>query len=166
MAYIFRWLRKAKAAKMPKGEKPKSKIIKLAEGNRSNVGIHRIYDEPQGLGHPRMPPGLNELAEEMWLDTVSSLPDGVLTRADEAALEAYAVNWSVFRQAREKLDKTGLLVQSPQGPVRNPLLVVMNNAVKAMMSTGSELGLTPAGRARLAHPEKWDSDPITLLLGE
>ncbi|WP_307960643.1 P27 family phage terminase small subunit [Sinorhizobium medicae] len=153
MAYIFRWLRKAKAAKMPKGEKPKSKIIKLAEGNRSNVGLHRIYDEPQGLGHPRMPPGLNELAEEMWLDTVSSLPDGVLTRADEAALEAYAVNWSVFRQAREKLDKTGLLV-------------VMNNAVKAMMSTGSELGLTPAGRARLAHPEKWDSDPITLLLGE
>ncbi len=138
---------------MPKGEKPKSKIIKLAEGNRSNVGLHRIYDEPQGLGHPRMPPGLNELAEEMWLDTVSSLPDGVLTRADEAALEAYAVNWSVFRQAREKLDKTGLLV-------------VMNNAVKAMMSTGSELGLTPAGRARLAHPEKWDSDPITLLLGE
>ncbi|THK37639.1 phage terminase small subunit P27 family [Ensifer sp. MPMI2T] len=151
---------------MPRGPKPKSKIIKIAEGNRSKVGVHRIHDEPQGLGHPRMPPGMNELAEELWLDTVSSLPEGVLTRADEAALETFAVNWATFRQAREKLDMTGLLVQSPHGPIRNPLLVVMNNAAKLMMQSGAELGLTPAGRARLAHPERWDTDPITLLLGE
>ena len=141
---------------MPKGQKPKPKQIKIAEGNRRKVAIDKIPDEPKGIGVPRMPLHLSAEERKIWADIVASLPVGLLTRADELILERMAVATWRFRRTTAMIDKTGDLVQTPQGPMRNPLLVVQSTADKAMHAAGSELGLSPVARARLAAPNAAD----------
>lgn len=102
----------------------------------------------------------------LWREVVASLPAGLLSRADEAALEQFAIEWATFREADDKVQSTGLLVSSPQGDIRNPLLMIRNQAGKAMMNLGMLLGLSPVARARLAVPASSDADPMALLLGD
>lgn len=150
---------------MPKGQKPKPKQLKLLEGDRSKVGKANIPDEPQGLGRPRVPIHLDADERKLWADMVASLPVGLLTRADEATLERMAVAWWRFRATTATIRKTGYLVQSPMGPIRNPLLVVQNVAAKEMHAAGSELGLSPVARARMTTAGLENDDPMALLLG-
>jgi P27 family predicted phage terminase small subunit len=150
---------------MPKGEIPKPSAIKIAEGNRRKVAKAQLKEDPRGKGRPELPPNLSALETQLWLNVVDSLPDGLLSRADEGALESFAREWATYREADEKIKKSGLLVQSPQGPIRNPLLVVRNYAVRNMISLGGVLGLSPVARARLAAPGAGAEDPMELLLG-
>jgi P27 family predicted phage terminase small subunit len=150
---------------MVQGRKPKPKVLKLAEGNRRQRGLASIKDDPQGLGTPRVPVHLTADERKIWADIVGSLPDGLLSRADDLILERMAVAAARWRAATETIRKSGYLVQSPQGPVRNPLLVVQSVAAREMHAAGSELGLSPASRARLAAPTARDDDPMALLLG-
>lgn len=151
---------------MIRGQVPKPAIVKNREGNRRQRGKAQIKEDPHGIGRPRLPDRLTEVQAQLWRDVVASLPVGLLSRADDAALEQFAIEWAVFREADEKIKTTGLLVQSPQGPTRNPLLVIRNQAGKAMMNLGMLLGLSPVARARLAAPATSDSDPMALLLGD
>ena len=150
---------------MPKGQKPKPKQIKVAEGNRRKVGQASIPDEPRGIGAPRVPAHLTADERRLWADIVGSLPVGLLSRADDFILERMAVATVRYREATRKIAATGILVSSPQGDIRNPLLVVQNIAAKEMHAAGSELGLSPVARARLAAPTAGDDDPMALLLG-
>ena len=150
---------------MPKGEKPKPSAIKIAEGNRRKVAKADIRQDPRGLGRPRLPPGLSEVETRLWLDVVASLPVALLSRADEGALERHAVAWAEFRDLQGKIRKTGHLVQSPQGPIRNPLLIAREKATREMHMSGEVLGLSPVARARLAATETAENDPMELLLG-
>jgi P27 family predicted phage terminase small subunit len=98
---------------------------------------------------------------------VGSLPVGLLSRADEQALERMAVAWAEFRETKKAIQVTGKLVQSPQGPVRNPLFVIRNQAQREMQYAGEVLGLSPVARARLsAADQTGDEDPLALLLGD
>jgi P27 family predicted phage terminase small subunit len=151
---------------MIRGQVPKPAVVKNREGNRRQRGRAQIKEDPQGIGPPGMPDRLTEVQKGLWRKVVGSLPVGLLSRADDAALEQFAIEWAAFREADEKIKLTGLLVQSPQGPVRNPLLVVRNQAGKAMMNLGMLLGLSPVARARLAAPASSDNDPMALLLGD
>lgn len=151
---------------MPKGQKAKPKQIKVLEGNRSKVAKAKILDEPQAKGVPRVPGHLSAVERTIWADVVRSLPVGLLTRADDGMLERYVVAWHRFREATRQIAKTGYLVQASFGPIRNPLLVVQNVAAKEMHAAGSELGLSPVARARMAAPANFDDDPMALLLGD
>lgn len=151
---------------MPRGRKPKPQMIKKIEGNRSKVANSALaMEEPQGKGQPRMPPGMSADEQELWLDVVASLPVGLLSRADENTIERAARYWSMFREAADMVSKTGLMVRSNFGPVKNPALAIMNQAAKQLQAAGSELGLSPVARARLVAPKNWEDDPMTLLLG-
>jgi P27 family predicted phage terminase small subunit len=152
-------------AKMPKGQQPKPALIKRLEGNRRKVARAAIGTDPAGLGQPRLPATLGGEAARLWADVVRSLPVGLLSAADNAALEAFAREWQTYREADAMIQKTGLLIQSPQGPLRNPLLSVRNNACRNMTALGSVLGLSPAARARLSAPGHAEDDPMELLLG-
>lgn len=149
-----------------RGRGPKPAQTKIIEGNRSKVSIAKIGRDPAGLGFPRMPPGLSDGEEELWLDVVASLPEGLLTSADEGILERYVRAWFRYRGACKKMAETGILIKSPNGPVRNPLLVVVNQAERAMHAAGAEIGLSPVARARLANTDFGESDPIGMLLGD
>jgi P27 family predicted phage terminase small subunit len=150
---------------MTMGRPPKPKKIKILEGNRRKVAKAKINHDPQGIGQPREPVHLNPEEQRLWWEIVTSLPVGLLSRADETMLERMAVAWCRFRQVHATIEKTGLLVQSPMGPIRNPLLVVEKAAAVEMHSCGSELGLSPVARARLSAPDTVNSDPMALLLG-
>jgi P27 family predicted phage terminase small subunit len=149
-----------------KGRPKKPMSIKIAEGNRRQRGKAELMPDAPGIGRPSLPPSIEGEAARLWVKVVASLPDGLLTRADEATLEAFAGAWATYREADAKIQKTGLLVQSPQGPIRNPLLVVRNHACQHIISLGAVLGMSPVARARLAAPNSADSDPMALLLGD
>jgi P27 family predicted phage terminase small subunit len=148
-----------------KGEKPKPAKIKILEGNRRKVAKAKIGTDPRGIGLPRLPMHLNQEEQRLWVVITGSLPVGLLSQADESMLERMAVAWCRFRQVHATIEKTGLLVQSPMGPIRNPLLVVEKAAALEMHSCGSELGLSPVARARLSAPDTVNEDPMALLLG-
>ena len=150
---------------MPKGQKPKPSVIKQREGNRSKVGRAKIRDDPRGKGRPTVPQHLSADERMLWAHVIRSLPIELLTMADDGVLERYAVAWNTFRQANALIDKDNLTVRSPQGDKPNPLLAVRNVAAKEMHAAGSDLGLSPAARARLSLAVGDAEDPMSLLLG-
>jgi P27 family predicted phage terminase small subunit len=146
------------------GRPNKPMSVKLAEGNRSKVALSKLIPDPQGKGHPHMPPGLSTTEEEMFMDLMGSVPDGILSAADDGIIELYVSAWARLREARLQVAKVGLLVRSPTGPVRNPLLVVINNAAREMRAAGAELGLSPVSRAKLTLSSKSGPDPMDWLI--
>ena len=148
------------------GSKPKANEIKRLEGNRRKIGRDHLPEEPQGIGRPRLPTHLSQDERRLWADVVGSLPVSLLTQADEAILERFAVAWATFREAHRLIKSTGLMIQSVVGPVRNPLLVVRNNAAREMHLAGSEIGLSPVARSRMISAGHEDDDPLALLLGD
>jgi P27 family predicted phage terminase small subunit len=147
------------------GRPPKPAQIKKLEGNRRKVARAALRDDPRGIGRPRLPAALDEAGQRLWLDVVASLPVGLLTAADNVTLQAFVREWQTYLAADAGIQKTGLLVQSPLGPIRNPLLTVRNYACRNMMALGGQLGLSPVARARLAAPGQAEDDPMALLLG-
>ncbi len=150
---------------MPKGQKPKPALLKRLEGNRAQRGRASIREDPPGHGRPSVPLTLTPEEQLLHAHVLRSLPDGLLTMADDGILERYVSAWGDFRELRDKIQRTGWLVQSPNGPIRNPLCVLLNAARKEMHASGSELGLSPAARARLTNVEMAEHDPMELLLG-
>ena len=141
----------------------KPAAIRLLEGNRSRTPIPQ---EIAPVGRPEPPLGLNEAQLERWHDIVSSLPDELLSRADNQVLERMAVAWATFRQTCELINQSGLLTRGQNGePVRNPLLAVRKLAAMEMEVCGQALGLSPLAQTQLTAPDQEDADPLTLLLG-
>jgi P27 family predicted phage terminase small subunit len=89
----------------------------------------------------------------------------LVTEAERTLLIALCQNWSRYLEAQDKIRKLGLLVKTPNGlPVVNPYLDIANKALAICRPLWVELGLTPAGRAKIhALPgdqtqeiSKWD----------
>jgi P27 family predicted phage terminase small subunit len=151
---------------MPQGRKKKPTSIKIQEGNRRKVGKDHLQPDLAGIGVVAMPDELTQVEQRLWRKVVASLPEGLLTRADEGVLERFVVAWARFRSTTKSIAATGLIVKSGDGWARNPLLVVQNHAAKEMHAAGSELGLSPVARARLAAPTFEANDPMAMLLGD
>lgn len=137
------------------GHNRKPSSVKQAEGNR---GHRRILRDLKADGKPACPDYFDAQQRLRWHRLVATLPTHVLTGADSAILERFTVAWHRFRQCEVMIAKTGLLIQTPNGPKRNPLLQIQFHCDRAMASAGIELGLSPAARARLARPEH-ETDP-------
>ena len=148
------------------GRKPIPSAVKAVQGNKAKLGKARIKVDPKGVGKPSVPPGLSADARRLWAHVVGSLPDEVLSKADDAALEIFARAWARYRKAVSQVDRTSLVVQSKNGPVKNPLLNVINQAETVMLRAAAELGLTPAARARLATTAPRSDDTMKVLMGD
>jgi P27 family predicted phage terminase small subunit len=142
----------------------KPALIRALEGNRGKRPMPT--NELVGVGAPQPPAHLTEDQRARWQDVVASLPEGLLSRADEQVLERMAVAWAAFRQACMTITQAGLITRGANGePVRNPLLIVRASAATEMNACGMLLGLSPLARVRLSSPERVDDDPLELLLG-
>ena len=64
------------------------------------------------------------------------------------------------------LYKTGLLVQSPRGPILNPLLRVIRDSQNEYTRMGIEFGLTPAASSRVHAAKPAVVDPFETFLQE
>jgi|SRR6187399_273995 len=143
--------------------KRKPALIRQLEGNRSK---RDIPNEPSGQGLPVCNPNLTSDEQRFWWAIVDCLPPGLLTRADEQAIERMAVAWSRFWDCREKIAQLGLIVKGPNGPQRNPLLIIERDAREEMHRAGEVLGLSPAARARITTEDATgNDDPTEILLG-
>jgi P27 family predicted phage terminase small subunit len=139
------------------GQKPKPSEQKRREGDRGHAG-RKLGVDPKGKGRPTVPLHLTAEERKLWAEAVGSLPDHILTRADNAALELYVTAWQRYREFDAAIRKSGKLIQTPNGPRRNPLYTLMKDAAALVMRAGSELGMTAVSRARLARPE-YETDP-------
>lgn len=149
-----------------RGRKPIPAVIKAVQGNKAKLGKARIKLDPKGVGKPSVPPGLSADARRLWAHVVGSLPDEVLSTADDAALEIFARAWARYRKAAGEVDRTGFVVKTERGPVKNPLLNVISQAEAVMLRAAAELGLTPAARARLATTAPRSDDTMKVLMGD
>jgi P27 family predicted phage terminase small subunit len=91
-------------------------------------------------------------------------PMGVLTVAEADLLAVYAETYARWVEASVALRAQGLIVLSGNGtPMRNPLLIVVENCARTMARCMVELGMTPAARAKLSAPPAED-DPLEKFL--
>lgn len=144
------------------GRRPKPAAIKRREGNR---GKRKIRAEPVGKGLPRCPDYFTAEQRALWLATVQSAPPNLLCAADSALLEVFATAWQTLRECNRLISKSTLLIQSERGAVKNPLLSIRRMTVADLNSAATQLGMSPAARARLVAPAPDDDDPMSLLLG-
>jgi P27 family predicted phage terminase small subunit len=77
---------------------------------------------------------------------------GILTRIDRAVLAAYCQTWSRWVKLEAIVQRVGetILDKDTGRLYTNPYLTALNQALRQMLSFGSELGLTPASRTRLS----------------
>ena len=78
----------------------------------------------------------------------------VLTECDEELFTRYAAHVRFAHEAEKLIRENGLLTPDENGVLRkNPAMQIFRDNSIAAMKFESELGLTPAARARLARPE-------------
>lgn len=152
-----------------KGRKPIPSKLKILHGN---PGKRDITPEPEpSKGRPILPEGLDEHGEAAWLEAVRLMEDmALLTIAEGPLLEMYAHAASGYRQARDAIAKTGIvLVTNKNGDAdvkRNPFSVELHKYREAMLKLMIELGMTPVARARIGQVGyKNDSDPAARFIG-
>jgi P27 family predicted phage terminase small subunit len=142
----------------------KPAVIRQLEGNR---GKRPIPNEIAGRGKPRCPDDLSDDQKRCWQAVVRSVPEGILTSADNQVLERMAIAWALHREAARLIREGAVLVKGHDSrPTKNPALTIMRQASQEMELCGTALGLTPYARTRLQAPEAEDDDPLALLLGE
>ncbi len=151
---------------MAMGRPPKSSILKAVEGNRAKRGRGRIKEDVRGRGLPVPPSNLTKGELGLWSSIVAALPTALLSGADVSVLERMVVAWARCRTIEKTLKVEGLIVATPQGRIRNPLVSILKDTHTEMHRCGSELGLSPAARARLPGGNEPDTDDIMdALLG-
>jgi len=89
---------------------------------------------------------------------------GVLTEAEADLLAVYAQTYARWADASRQLQEQSLIIFSGNGTaMRNPLLAVVDDAIKTMGKCMNELGLTPAARVRMVAPAQ-DDDELARFL--
>ncbi len=143
--------------------KPKPPLLRELEGNRSKTPIPNTVS---GLGRPVCNPNLSADEQRYWYAICDALPAVLLSRADEQVLERMAIAWARFWTCKELITEHGMLVQTPEGKRRNPLLMVERDARDEMHRCGEVLGLSPVARSRITTIDPAvTADPTELLLG-
>ena len=135
---------------MGKGRKP---IPLKAKQLTGNPGKRKLTKEP--VPHAavlKRPVWLNGHGRTMWERVLRVWRGtGVLTGADQGALEAYCAAYGRFVAAQAAVDANGLTLEDRWGGMKkNPAVTVLSEAVAQMRSLGAEMGLTPSARAHLA----------------
>ena len=111
-------------------------------------------------GLPKCPPHLQGAAREAWDRLCEELAaSGVLTTADMEVVALLAAEWARLVDAEQHLAETGPVMTSPNGHlVQNPWLWVVRASAKDVLRLLTELGLTPASRARVSGPKSTVDD--------
>lgn len=100
-----------------------------------------------------------------WTRLHALLTDsGVMTEGDRTAVIAVCQQWSLYRQAREKLATSGLVVKAQSGyPMPNPYIAIASKALVHCEKLWAELGLTPSARTRVRGRAKEQARPAPTL---
>jgi len=130
-------------------KKTPAKILQL----RNNPGKRPInQDEPKFKpGIPEAPAFLSETARKYWHLHLADLDDtGILARVDLGIFAAYSTALANLELAEINLQRFGYVQINDAGlETKMPWVLIAKESRDEIRSLGSELGLTPASRARL-----------------
>lgn len=132
---------------------------------RGRKPVEKIDETPQPpLGKPRMPSGLNTLAKAEWKRVLPMLDEmGITSKIDGTLVAVYCVMYARWMKAETMLEK-GYTVKCSNGYIQpSQWLGISNSAVKLMLDSMNDLGMTPKARQKLIalprpQPEaaKWE----------
>jgi len=151
---------------MGSGRKPKPTYLKLVTGNPGRRPLSEREPKVR-RALPQAPDHLSSVARAEWKRVVREAGlANMLSVLDRAGLAAYCeawARWVACERALQKMAETdpvthGLLIKTPNGAQRNPLLIAANTTMKLMLTAASEFGFTPASRSRVAANDAPDED--------
>ena len=137
-----------------KGRKPKSRKLKLIEGNPGKKPIKKrsISETDERVTMPR---GLSPEAKKFWKELAPKLKKrGLLTPLDQAAFTALCVSYTRMMETSEILRKEGETITDNRGVQRrNPVATIYSQASAQFKSWCEMFGLSPLARERISIPE-------------
>lgn len=147
------------------GRKPLPTAIKELKGTLRPCRTNPFEPKPNTeIGDP--PDYMSDRAKEIWHRVVTFLPKGVVTACDQGVLETYC-NFCAQREILQQLvDKSGATASATEVAAAFNALVKCEQVIA---KSGSELGLTPSARSKVAQGfgDAADPDNDTLdLFGE
>lgn len=146
-----------------RGPAPKPTALRVLHGDRPD----RINaDEPlPAEGEMEAPETLSDDARSVWNRLAPDLDHcGVLTAWDVDAFVIVCEALARYQQATKLVNGSALLVQGPNGLVKNPALVVQREAEATFAAMGARFGLTPSDRSQLKVERGGTPDTAARLL--
>lgn len=134
---------------MAKGRPPDPKREKAGTGHRPLPGKLSTEISPVAPFDVCPPACIPPGAHELWTVACHDLIPKGLSEADLPLIEMMVMAAHRNRQAREIVEKIGVLTKGDKGPVVNPLLKVEKETAATYLRLAETLGLSPAARARL-----------------
>lgn len=128
------------------GRNPLPSEIKRLKGTLRPCRENKLEPQPDTpIGDP--PDYLEDRAKAIWQNTLRYMPPGVITMCDTAILETYCSMCAL----REKLQKKVNEGSVTYGTKVAPEFRALKDVQTAIMQAGSQLGLTPAARQKVAQ---------------
>jgi P27 family predicted phage terminase small subunit len=156
------------------GRPPKPTALRVLNGNAGKRPIN--HREPKLTAKaPAAPVSLQPEARAEWDRVVGLLvAAGIMTEIDRGILAAYCTAWGTAEIALRGLAHMrqndpvfcGMLIRSAKGNLMsNPLMGILNVALRDVRTYSGELGMTPAARSKIRATEAVaDSDNPFLVL--
>lgn len=109
---------------------------------------------------PSCPEFLDDEGKSEWNRLVPVLIEqGVLAKADRAALAILCDAWSDYQHAKLMVQREGDTVIGAKGnPVLSPWVRIRNSAADRLLKVGREFGITPASRGRVFPSSQTEDD--------
>ena len=149
------------------GRPNKPTTLKLLEGNPGKRPLPENEPKPELMLIP-CPEYLksDKIAYTEWNRIVPELYKlGLLTKIDQATLELYCSQYSVYRQSYQVLKDEGLITTNIRhGDKAHPAAQIAREAAKIIQAIAVEFGLTPSSRGRISVPKESEDDPMEKLL--
>ncbi len=138
---------------MTRGRKPIPAELHVLQGT-FRPARHAGSTPHPTAGIPPCPKHLDAVARKEYRRVGKLLAETkTLTLVDMVGLACYAQAWSRLIEGETKLRETGLVIKSPAGfPCISPFLSVVRQATEELRKWSVELGMTPAGRAKIKAP--------------
>lgn len=130
------------------GRKPTPFHLRVIDNNpqkRPMPKTKRIVDDKL-----KMPPGLTDGQKKHWRYVIEKSPAGLLKGIDRKVLHLWVIAADIHETAEENLRNSSMLIKTPNGmAIPSPYINILNRQAEIMHKLNSELGFTPAARARL-----------------
>lgn len=143
------------------GRNPLPSEIKRLKGTLRPCRENKLEPQPNTpIGDP--PEYMSDRAKEIWYNTVGYMPPGVITMCDTAILETYCNNCALREELQKKVNDGAVTYGTKVAAEFRALKDVQ----MAIMQAGSQLGLTPAARQKVAqgYGDPTNNDDSTLDL--
>lgn len=147
-----------------RGPAPTPTRVKLLAGETRPSRVN--FSEPVPASTPpRMPRDMDPDAKVVWRRIVRDSPEGVIRSIDADSLRCYCEAVSRYAQASRLYAKSGPLLNTRAGVVKNPLHQVVREQAEAIRMFARELGLTPSARAGLRIEPAHETDGPSVDIG-